>query len=101
MGRQFRIRVYGQPRPHPDPALLAHIVILLGRHLHQQQEHHHQQGHGLRQHGGHQTADHAAAGETVPAPGRRRKPAQTKPGGHDTPPRTNDGDQAARGGGSS
>lgn len=37
MGKSYRIRVSGAPRHHPDPVLLAHIVILLGRHLHHQQ----------------------------------------------------------------
>jgi hypothetical protein len=36
MSRQFRIRVYGKQRKDIDPALLAQIVILFGRHLHQQ-----------------------------------------------------------------
>ena len=33
MGRQFRIRVYGAQRHNIDPALLAQVVILLGRQL--------------------------------------------------------------------
>lgn len=36
MSRRFRIRVYGKQRNNIDPALLAQVVILFGRHLHQQ-----------------------------------------------------------------
>lgn len=92
MGRQFRIRVYGKPRPHPDPVLLAQVVILLGRHLHRQR-----QGHGLRQQSGH----HTGAGETAPVPQRRGKPAQGEPDVNGTPTKTSEGDEAAGGGGSS
>jgi hypothetical protein len=43
MSRQYRIRVYGTQRKNIDPALLAQVVILLGRHLQQQrQQSHHQ-----------------------------------------------------------
>jgi hypothetical protein len=35
----YRIRVYGKQRKNIDPALLAQVVILLGRHLHQQRQH--------------------------------------------------------------
>jgi hypothetical protein len=38
MSRQYRIRVYGKQRKDIDPALLAQVVILLGRHLHHQQQ---------------------------------------------------------------
>lgn len=34
----YRIRVYGKPRKDIDPALLAQVVILLGRHLRQQRQ---------------------------------------------------------------
>lgn len=42
MGQQFRIRVYGTQRKNIDPALLAQVVILLGRHLQQRQHTSHQ-----------------------------------------------------------
>ena len=44
MSRRFRIRVYGKQRNNIDPALLAHIVILFGRHLHHQQQEQQRQG---------------------------------------------------------
>jgi hypothetical protein len=34
MARRYRIRVYGKARENPDPAMLAQIVILIGRRLH-------------------------------------------------------------------
>lgn len=34
MGQRYRIRVLGKPRENPDPAMLAQIVILIGRRLH-------------------------------------------------------------------
>jgi hypothetical protein len=37
MNRHYRIRVYGTQRKNIDPALLVQVVILFGRHLHQQQ----------------------------------------------------------------
>lgn len=37
--RRYRIRISGKPRPHPDPAMLAQIVILIGRRLQEQQRH--------------------------------------------------------------
>lgn len=40
MTRQYRIRVYGTQRNNIDPALLAQVVILLGRQLQQQRQHH-------------------------------------------------------------
>lgn len=36
MGRKHRIRVYGKQRNNIDPAALAQVLILLGRHRHQQ-----------------------------------------------------------------
>lgn len=36
--RPYRIVVHAKPRSNPDSALLAQVVILLGRHLHQQQQ---------------------------------------------------------------
>jgi hypothetical protein len=42
MGHHFRIRVYGTQRKNIDPALLAQVVILLGRHLQQRQQANHQ-----------------------------------------------------------
>lgn len=35
--RAYRIRVYGKARENPDPAMLAQIVILIGRRLHAEQ----------------------------------------------------------------
>lgn len=34
MGKRYRIHVSGKARQNPDPVLLAHIVILIGRRLH-------------------------------------------------------------------
>ena len=36
MGKRYRIRVSGKPRKNPDPAMLAQIVILIGRRLQQE-----------------------------------------------------------------
>ncbi len=33
MGKRYRIRVSGKARENPDPAMLAQIVILIGRRL--------------------------------------------------------------------
>jgi hypothetical protein len=38
MARQYRIRVYGKQRKDIDLALLAQVVILLGRQLQQQRQ---------------------------------------------------------------
>lgn len=38
MGRDFQIRVYGKRRKNVDPRQLAQILILLGRHLDEQQQ---------------------------------------------------------------
>ena len=38
MGRDFEIRVYGRRRQKVDPRQLAQILILLGRHLYEQQQ---------------------------------------------------------------
>lgn len=48
MGRRYRIRVSGKARENPDPAMLAQIVILIGRRLHA--EH-------LQQHAAHANRD--------------------------------------------
>ncbi len=45
MGRAYRIRVYGKARENPDPAMLAQIVILIGRRLHAEQLHQQQAAH--------------------------------------------------------
>lgn len=37
MGRGHEIRVYGRRRKNVDPRQLAQILILLGRHLYEQQ----------------------------------------------------------------
>lgn len=39
MVRRYRIRVSGKARENPDPAMLAQIVILIGRRLHAEQLH--------------------------------------------------------------
>jgi hypothetical protein len=36
--RAYRIRVYGRRRQNVDPRQLAQILILLGRHLYEQQQ---------------------------------------------------------------
>jgi hypothetical protein len=36
--KRYRIRVTGKPRTHPDPVMLAQIVILIGRRLHAEQQ---------------------------------------------------------------
>lgn len=46
MNRRYRIRVYGAQRKNIDPALLAQVVILFGRHLQQQRQQR------MRNHGG-------------------------------------------------
>lgn len=40
MGKQYRIRVYGRQRKNIDPHRLAQVLILLGRHLYEQQQPH-------------------------------------------------------------
>jgi hypothetical protein len=37
MGRRYRIRVSGKAFANPDPAMLAQIVMLIGRRLHAEQ----------------------------------------------------------------
>jgi hypothetical protein len=37
MGKRYRIRVSGKARHDPDPAMLAQIVILIGRRLRAEQ----------------------------------------------------------------
>ncbi len=37
MARRYRIRVYGKARENPDLAMLAQIVVLIGRRLHAEQ----------------------------------------------------------------
>jgi hypothetical protein len=88
MGRQFHIRVYGRPRTHPDPALLAQVVILLGRYLHQQQQERQQQRGGS-------ATGRAESGEAARSPRHRGKPAQAEPGSDGTPSRDSDGDEDA------
>ncbi|MGQ0715725.1 MAG: hypothetical protein ACT4NP_00185 [Pseudonocardiales bacterium] len=38
MGRNYEIRVYGKRRKKVDPRQLAQLLILLGRHLYEQQQ---------------------------------------------------------------
>jgi hypothetical protein len=75
MSRQYRIRVYGKQRKDIDPALLAQVVILFGRHLQQQQQQNH-----------HATED-ATAGKNPSASRRRNKPVVISPAEEDTAPR--------------
>lgn len=96
MPRQFRIRVYGTQRKNIDPALLAQVVILFGRHLHQQQEcrQRQRQGSATRH-----TGKNKQAGQS---PRRPEKPTQAEPEMNDTPQRNSDnGGRAAGGGGAS
>jgi hypothetical protein len=94
MSRQYRIRVYGTQRKNIDPALLAQVVILFGRHLHQQRQ---QQQQCL------QATEHAKTGNSSSASGNPRTPgvahAEPSPGDRS---RTGDEDsEGAVGGGSS
>jgi hypothetical protein len=73
MSRQYRIRVYGKQRKDIDPALLAQVVILFGRHLHQQQQQ--------------QSTQDATADRSPSASARRGKPVVTPLAEGDTPPR--------------
>lgn len=41
MARRYRIRISGTARENPDPAMLAQIVILIGRRLHTEQRQQH------------------------------------------------------------
>lgn len=38
MGRDYRIRVYGRQRKQIDPCQLAQVLILLGRHMYDQNQ---------------------------------------------------------------
>lgn len=81
MRRQFRIVVHATPRTHPDPTLLAQIVILLGRHLH----HHQQQGRAATGHAKTQPGGTAPRQRHKSEP-RTTRPASAPPRGEDTPP---------------
>jgi hypothetical protein len=86
MNRQYHIRVYGTQRQNIDPALLAQVVILLGRHLHQQ--HHHQHNHRAGQ-------DATASQDCPPARHHGELDmARSEPLPDNTPltPRNNDGE---------
>lgn len=88
MGRQFYIRVYGKQRQDIDPALLAQVVILFGRQLHQ---HHNHQGRGA--------TEQAKADQGFPVSGGHGESGVTHPEppcGQDTP-RTPEGDEASAG----
>jgi len=39
MSKKYRIRVSGKARENPDPAMLAQIVIMIGRRLHVERLH--------------------------------------------------------------
>jgi hypothetical protein len=73
MGRQFRIRVYGTQRHNIDPVLLAQIVILFGRQLHQRQQQQQQSATG-----------HARVEQGCPSPRSAGKSEVTNP----KPPRS-------------
>jgi hypothetical protein len=83
MSRQYRIRVYGKQRKNIDPALLAQVVILFGRHLHQQR---------------HQATEDTTAGKSPAASRSRGNPgvAHPEPPPDDTPltPRNNEGERS-------
>lgn len=81
MPRQFRIRVYGAQRKNIDPALLAQLVILFGRHLREK----HQQQHS------HRTATAKDTTATQAQPSARHHEDHPAPGPDDTPLRSNDG----------
>lgn len=68
MSRQFRIRVYSKQRHNIDPALLAQVVILFGRPLHQRNHQHN-----------HQAAQDATASQGCPSTRHHGKPGVTRP----------------------
>lgn len=86
MPRQCRIRVYGAQRHNIDPALLAQVVILLGRHLHHQRHHQHN----------HRAAQEATASQGCPPAQHHGElgMARSEPPPDDTPPtpRNNEGE---------
>lgn len=81
MPRQFHIRVYGAQRKNIDPALLAQLVILFGRHLAQQRQ---------QQHSNHRTAKDTTASQAHPS--TRHPEDHPVPPPDDTPLRNNDGE---------
>jgi hypothetical protein len=85
MSRQFRIRVCGKQRHNIDPALLAQVVILFGRHLHQRNQQHNQRA-----------AQDATASQGCPSTRHDGTPDVTRPepSPEDTPlpPGNNDGE---------
>lgn len=89
MSRQYRIQVYGQRRQNIDPALLAQVVILFGRHLNQQRQ----------QQQDHQTTANVA-GKDSSEPGSPNNPgvAHLEPPPGDTPHTSNDDDGTGEGG---
>lgn len=72
MGHQFRIRVYGAQRKNIDPALLAQVVILLGRHLQQQ-----------NQQSNRRDADHSKSGKAPSVLLRRGNPGPVQSSSED------------------
>jgi hypothetical protein len=89
MSRQYRIRVYGTQRKNIDPALLAQVVILFGRHLHQQRQ---QQQQRL------QVTEHAKTATSSSVSGNPRNPnvAHAEPSSGDRS-RTPEGDEDSEG----
>jgi hypothetical protein len=86
MSRQVRIHVYGKQRQDIDPVLLAQVVILFGRHLHQRNQQHN-----------HQAAIDATASQEGDPSARHHNPPEVtrpEPSPEDTPlpPRNNDGE---------
>lgn len=82
MPRQFRIRVYGAQRRNIDPALLAQLMILFGRHLNE--KHRHQHSHRTA------TAKDTTASQTQPS--ARHTEDHPAPPPDDTAPRNNEGE---------
>ena len=96
MSRQYRIRVYGTQRKNIDPALLAQVVILFGRHLHQQRQ---QQQQRL------QATEHAKTATSSSVSGNPRNPdvahAEPSSGDRSRTPEGDEDSEGAVGGGSS
>lgn len=78
MPRQFRIRVYGAQRNNIDPALLAQLVILFGRHLHEKH----------RQHSNNRAAKDTTASQDQPPAQHHEDHPEPPP--DDTPLKTNE-----------
>jgi hypothetical protein len=62
---RYQIRVTGKPRANPDPVMLAQVVMLIGRRLHQEQQQRQQVNNGGRTQN---SPDIDAVPEQQPAP---------------------------------